>query len=190
MIRALATASLTAALLLGGNAHAIEYTQVDTAASTLGFRYTQMGVTLDGRFRQFTATLAYDPTRPDAARTVFEVPIAGIDTGAEEGNAEVKGKDWFNLAAHPLARFESTAVTVRAPNRLDVTGTLTIKGRSRTVTLPVEVDTSAQRVRFKGSLALRRADYAIGEGDWAAEDIVAGNVQVDVVLVATPAGKP
>ncbi|MCB1960488.1 MAG: YceI family protein [Rhodocyclaceae bacterium] len=188
MPRPLATLPLLAALLVGsaGSAQAIEYTRVDTAASTLGFSYSQMGVTLDGRFARFNATLSYDPARPNAAHTEIEVPIAAIDTGAEEGDAEVKGKEWFDIAAHPAARFSSSAVKVIDPSRLEVTGTLTIKGRSREVTVPVTVDSTAERTRFAGSLALRRGDFAIGEGAWAAEDIVGGQVQINFQLVATP----
>ncbi|TVT72254.1 MAG: YceI family protein [Denitromonas halophila] len=185
---ALTRSTLAAALALGlaGPAQAIEYGTLDTTASKVGFRYTQMGVTLDGQFKQFSAQLRFDPARPEAASTTFEVPLASIDTGSPEGDDEVKAKTWFDTANHPVARFVSSAVKPLGNNRFEVTGELSIKGKTRPVSFPVTYTPGAPTATFEGALPLRRGDFAIGEGDWASFDIVANNVDVVFHLIAKP----
>lgn len=176
----------TLALGLAGTAHAVEYGTLDTAASRVGFRYTQMGVTLDGQFKQFSAQLRFDPARPEAASTTVEVPLAGIDTGSPEGDDEVKAKTWFDTANHPVARFVSSAVKPLGNNRFEVSGELSIKGKRRPVSFPVTYTPGTPTATFTGTLPLRRGDFAIGEGDWASFDIVANNVEVAFHFVAKP----
>lgn len=176
----------TLALGLAGTAQAVEYGTLDTAASRVGFRYTQMGVTLDGQFKQFSAQLRFDPARPEAASTTVEVPLAGIDTGSPEGDDEVKAKTWFDTANHPVARFVSSAVKPLGNNRFEVSGELSIKGKRRPVSFPVTYTPGTPTATFTGTLPLRRGDFAIGEGDWASFDIVANNVEVAFHFVAKP----
>lgn len=180
--------TLTAALALGltGTAHAVEYGTLDTAASKVGFRYSQMGVTLDGEFKQFSAELHFDPARPEAASTTFNVPLAGIDTGSPEGNDEVKAKTWFDTATHPVARFVSSSVKPLGGNRFEVAGQLSIKGKTRPVSFPVTYTPGTPTASFDGMLPLQRGDFAIGEGEWSAFDIVANKVEVVFHLVAKP----
>lgn len=167
-------------------AHADSYAWVDPSASTLSFSYTQMGVSLDGRFPRFEAQLTYDPAAPEAASTIIEVPIAPIDTGSTEGDEEVQGKDWFATAAHPVARFTSTRVEVVAPDRLTVVGILSIKGQERTLSIPVSVTHTPAQASFDGRFELNRTDFGIGAGSWAKDDVVAHAVSVSFHIVARP----
>ena len=174
------------AILMPVTAGAQTYGTLDTTASTLGFAYSQMGVSLDGKFPKFSATLRYDPAKPTAASTVVEVPLKQIDTGSEEGDDEVQGADWFASAAHPLARFESTEVKQTGPGQLAVTGTLSIKGKQRVLTVPVTVVEKNGHASFDGQFALNRTDFDIGSGMWAKDDVVAHVVTVTFHLVTTP----
>lgn len=180
--------ALAAALALGAasTAQAVEYGTLDNGASQVGFRYSQMGVTLDGQFQQFSAELHFDPARPEAASTRFEVPLASIDTGSPEGNDEVKAKTWFDTTKHPVARFVSSSVKPLGSNRFEVTGQLSIKGKTREVSFPVTYTPGTPAATFDGTLPLRRGDFSIGEGDWSSFDIVANKVDVTFHLVALP----
>jgi polyisoprenoid-binding protein YceI len=182
--RSLALAGL---LLVPALAGAETYATLVPAQSTLRFSYSQMGVTLDGAFGQFEAQVSYDPAQPAAARTVVTVPLKSIDTGSEEGDDEVQGSDWFDAAAHPLARFESSSVKPGAAGALEVSGTLSIKGKSRPLTVPVKVVEADGRATFTGSFQINRTDFGIGTGMWAKDDVVAHPITVSFELVAKPA---
>lgn len=165
-------------------AGAAEFKTVDQAQSRVGFAYTQMGVGMDGSFGKFSATLAFDPARPEQGRAALELQIASIDAGSAEANDEVKSKDWFNTAAFPSARFESARIKALGANRFQLEGKLTIKGKTRDITTPVSFTASGKSGSFDGTFAIKRSDYAIGEGQWADVGIVANEIRIKFHIVA------
>ncbi len=173
------------ALSAAFSTQAVEYTQVQPDKSNLAFTYQQMGVKMDGRFRKFSAQLAFDPAKPAAAKASFEVDLAGIDTGSGESDQEVAGKAWFNTKAFPSARFVTTAVKPVGGNRYDVSGQLSIKGKTQDVSFPATFTSQGKSAVFEGAFTLRRADFSIGEGSWAKFDIVANDVLVKFSIAAS-----
>jgi polyisoprenoid-binding protein YceI len=177
-------AASTALALLASSALAVEYTAVDPAQSKLTFAYTQMGVGMDGNFSKFAAKLAFNPAKPEAAHAVMDVQLASIDAGSGEANSEVAGKAWFNTAAYPVAHFESSGVKALGGNRYQLTGKLTIKGRSKDISTPVSFTTKGNQGVFEGAFAFNRTDFAIGEGSWSDTSIVANPIQIRFKLLA------
>lgn len=175
---------LAAALPLA--AQAVEYKQVQADKSAIAFGYKQMGVAMDGRFRKFAAQLDFDPARATAAKAVIDVDLASIDTGSAEADQEVAGKQWFDTKAFPSARFVSAGVKPLGGNRYEVAGKLTIKGRTRDVVAPVTFNVQGTQGVFEGGFAFKRADFAIGEGPWAAFDTVANEIQIKFRILAAP----
>lgn len=159
-------------------AQAIEYTQVQPKQSRIQFTYKQMGVAVDGQFKQFNSQIQFDPAKPIAAKATFDVDLASVDTGAPEGNDEVAGKAWFNTKTFPTARFVSTQVKPLGGNRYEVTGTLTIKGKTQDVVATANFAPQGKTGVFDGQFTLKRADFSIGEGSWAKFDIVANDVLI------------
>ena len=179
-----ALGSSLALTTLAAPASAAEFKSVDHAQSRIGFAYTQMGVGMDGSFGKFTAQLAFDPARPAQGRASLELQIASIDAGSSEANDEVKAKDWFNAAAFPSARFESTGIKALGANRFQLDGKLTIKGKTRDITTPVSFAATGKTGSFDGSFVIKRRDYAIGEGQWADVGIVADEIRIKFHIVA------
>lgn len=152
--------------------------------SKIGFNYKQMGVAMDGHFAKFTATLNFDPAKPEQAKASVEVDLSSIDTGSGEADQEVVGKSWFNAAAFPKAVFQSKQVKQIAPNQFEVLGTLGIKGRNRDIKAVVKLSPQGKASALSGSFTMQRADFAIGEGMWSKFDVVANDIQVNFQLTA------
>ncbi len=165
-------------------AHAVEYSQVQPDKSEIAFGYRQMGVGMDGTFKTFSSQLRFDPAAPQTADATIEVDLASVDTGSDEGNAEVATKSWFNTPAFPKARFESTAVKALGGNQYEVAGKLTIKGTTRDVVVPATFTPQGNTGVFDGSLTIKRGDFSIGEGAWKAFDIVANDVVIKFRIAA------
>lgn len=168
-------------------AHAAQYA-VTPDRSALTFTYKQMGVPVEGRFRKYSARIDFDPAKPAAAKAVIDVDLAGIDTGLPEADDEVKGKDWFDVKNYPQAHFESTAVKALGGNRYEASGKLTMHGRTQIVTAPFTYGPQGNAAQFEGSFTLKRADYGIGQGEWADFGTVANEIQIKFRFLAT-AGK-
>ncbi|QDX80282.1 polyisoprenoid-binding protein [Denitratisoma sp. DHT3] len=175
---------LLLACALAASAGAVEYNAVQTDKSRIDFVFRQMNVPVDGRFKKFTSTLAFDPARPEAAKVGLTIELASIDTGSKEADDEAIGKQWFNVKAFPTASFVSSRVRSLSKDRYEVGGTLTIKGKSREIVTPVSVKTDASGAVFEGGFNLKRADYGIGEGPWADFDTVGNEIQIKFRVVA------
>lgn len=178
---------LAFALLSATVAHAVEYREVLSKESTVMFGYTQMGVTMEGQFNKFTAQLAFDPAKLKAAQAKIDVDIASIDTGVDEANEEVVGKQWFNAQTFPTASFVSTGMKSLGGNRYEASGKLSIKGTTRDVIVPVTFSSAGARGQFDGVLNIKRLDYAIGEGAWSDVGTVADEISIKFHFVVTAA---
>jgi len=179
-------ATFTLLAVLGAPAaHAVEYTTVLPKQSSIGFEFRQMGVPVKGGFKRFIAEMAFDPARPEAARAKIEIDLASIDAGSSEADEESAGKLWFNRSAYPKATFVSREVRALGNNRFELRGTLTLKGKSRDMDIPVTYQAGKNASTFDGSFVLKRLDFGIGEGMWADVATVANEVQVRFRIAAT-----
>lgn len=165
---------LITAALLGVFAATAQAQTVVKAGSEIGFTSRQMGVPVDGRFTQWDATITFDPKAPAAGSVRFSIATGSASFGATETETEVKKSAWFDVAAFPQARFESSAIRAVGPGRFDVAGQLDIKGRKRDIVVPV---TLAGNVA-SGSFTIQRLAFGIGSGEWTDTSMVADEVQV------------
>ena len=156
------------------------------AQSEIAFTVKQMGVPLDGKFSKFDAQLAFDVKKPEAGKIAFSIDLGSAAVGDAETTQELKKPEWFNQAKFPAATFASTAIKSMGPGKLEVAGTLTIKGNAKPVVVPVTLAPGAAGVTIaQGSFNIKRVDFKIGEGDWADVSIVANDVIVKFKLALT-----
>ena len=175
--------------LLVSAAHSAEFNTLRTEQSRVDFAYKQMNAQMEGSFKRFSGQLRFDPTTPALAKATLDIDLASIDTGSAEGNEEVAGKLWFNTKQFPAAHFVSTSVKPLGNNRFEVTGKMSIKGKTHDVSTSATFRQQGAAGVFEGSFVLKRADYGIGEGMWADFGTVANEVQIKFRLVAVAAGK-
>lgn len=175
---ALAGAALFAATSAGAQ-------QLLPAGSEIAFTSRQMGVPVDGRFKTYTAQLAFDPKQPAAAKIAFTIDLASVSLGAAETESEIAKADWFDTKRFPQASFQSTAVKATGAGRYEVAGTLKIKGASQPVLVPVTLAQAGATTTATGAFAIRRLDFRIGDGDWKDTSLVADEVQVRFRLALT-----
>lgn len=173
-------ASLLAVTLAAGAAPL----KTDTAKSSITATFKQMNVPVEATFRTFSAQLDYDPAKPEAARASVDITTASLDLGDPDMNKEVARKDWFNSAQFPKATFVSSAIKPAGPGKLNVTGKLTIKGKSANVSFPLAVLTEGGKQLFEGALPIRRLAYNIGDGEWKDTSMVADEVVIRFRVLA------
>ena len=155
--------------------------------SRLAFVIQQMGVPVEGHFRRFDAQLAFDPARPANSRLGLTVDVASATLGSPEIDAELPKTVWFHTARHAQAVFQSTQVKALGAGRFEVAGTLTLKGVSRPVVVPVSLSQTGAGANLTttatGSFTLQRLAFRLGEQEWADTSLLADAVQVRFSLV-------
>ncbi len=173
------------AVLASPVAGAVEYRTVLPAQSAIGFEFSQMGVPIKGGFKRFVAQMIFDPAKPEAGRAQIDIDLASIDAGSPEADEESAGRLWFNSSAYPRAKFVSSQIRALGGNRYEMRGTLTLKGRSHEMIVPVTFKPGKATATFDGAFILKRLDFGIGEGMWADVATVANEVQVTFRIAAT-----
>ena len=149
-------------------------------SSEIRFVTRQMGVPVEGRFTRWQAQVKFDPAQLSASQVGFSIDTRSIAFGAADAEAEAAKPAWFNSAQFPQAQFKSGAIKFNGPGRYEVAGTLTIKGQSREVVVPVLMVPGPVRgqATASGSFTLKRMDFLLGEGEWSDLSVVANDVQV------------
>lgn len=167
-------------------ANAVEFNRV-LERSKIGFVYKQMNVPMEGSFKRFSSSVAFDPVRLNASSARFDIDLTSIDTGATDADEEIQGKLWFNTKVFPKAQFVSSSIKATKPGRFDVYGKLTLKGKALDVIVPVDFRQDGVNAYFDGAIVIRRADFGVGEGIWSDFGTVANDVQIKFSLFVAPA---
>ena len=154
---------------------------IDASKSTITATFKQENVPVDAAFKSFNGRVDYDPAKPNASKAALEVTTGSFDMGTAEYNAEVKKKAWFDSGTYPKATFISTSVKPGAAGHFDATGTLTLKGKSQTLTVPVTATKNGTATVFDGAVEISRAYFGIGDAEW--KDVVDDKVRIKFHLV-------
>lgn len=132
-IRPIALAALLAAAPLG--AHAQSWT-IDPAHTSIIFTIEHLGFSqVTGTFRDIAAEVSFDPDAIASTEVAFTVQAESIDTFWPARDEHVRGADFLDVANHPEITFASTAIAETGETTAEVTGELTIRGVTESVTL-------------------------------------------------------
>src|SRR6185437_7634961 len=100
------------------------------AHSSLTYRFTQAGADNQGQFKSFA--VSFDP---DAGRLDVVIDMRSFDTGDQQRNSILGGKDLFDVTQYPQSRFVASRIARTATGYV-ATGSLTLRGVTRAVTVP------------------------------------------------------
>jgi len=141
-----------------------DYT-IDPTHTRLGFSTRHaMVTTVRGHFTDFEGTAHIDTANPAASSVKLTIQAGTVDTGVADRNGHLVSADFFDVETHPTITFSSTKVE-RDGSDWAITGDLTIKGETKSVTVEFEESGSARdpfgnlRVGFEGAVAVNRKDW-------------------------------
>ncbi|MFI2202704.1 YceI family protein [Streptomyces sp. NPDC020192] len=163
-----AGATATAVLPDPALAHLTGEWMIDPAHSRVGFSVRHaMVTTVRGAFPQYESRLYFDGREPERSRADLVLYTASVDTGVEQRDAHLVGRQFLDSASYPRMTFTSTAVRLVGKDVYRMTGDLTIKDTTR----PVDLDltyighvTDAfgdERVGFDGTTTINRLDWGL-----------------------------
>jgi polyisoprenoid-binding protein YceI len=107
------------------------HTQVEFAAKHLAM------MTVRGYFDDVTTVADIDPEHPEAASVEATISVASLRTNNAMRDKDVLSSNFLEVEKYPLITFKSTGVQAAGPDHYTLTGDLTIKGNTRSVSLDV-----------------------------------------------------
>jgi len=144
-----------------------DYT-IDPAHTRIGFLARHAMVTkVRGAFNEFTGTIHVEGENPSRSSAQVTIQAASIDTRNADRDGHLRSNDFLQMDEHPEITFRSTEITWSGENAFEVTGELTIKGTTRSVTVPFTYEGQATdpfgnvRVGFEGSTTINRSDFGV-----------------------------
>jgi cytochrome b561 len=105
-------------------------------------------------------------------------------SGDATRDASMREGEWFDVAHHRTAVFQTTSIRNTGPNRYEAAGTLTIKNRATPVTLPFALVIAGDRADMTGALTLDRTRLGLGLSSDPNGTEIARNVTVRVRVIA------
>ncbi|MFF3304662.1 YceI family protein [Streptomyces sp. NPDC001741] len=170
---------------------------IDPAHSRIGFSVRHaMVTTVRGAFLEYESRLYFDGRRPERSRAEISLVTASVDTGVEQRDAHVVGRDFLDARSHPRIGFVSTEVQLVGKDVYRMNGDLTIRGITRPVTLDltyigyVTDPFGYERVGFDGTTTINRSDWGLtynarlAEGGAMVSERL--RLQFDIAAIRTP----
>jgi polyisoprenoid-binding protein YceI len=141
---------------------------LDPAHTRIGFVARHAMVTkVRGAFNEFEGTAVFDGANPANSHVEVTIDAASIDTRNAQRDEHLRSNDFLAMQEYPKITFSSTGVRQDDDTTFEVTGDLTIKGVTNSITIPFSFEGAAkdpfgnQRVGFEGSVAINRKDYGV-----------------------------
>jgi polyisoprenoid-binding protein YceI len=141
---------------------------LDPAHTRIGFVARHAMVTkVRGAFNEFEGTAVLDGANPANSHVEVTINAASIDTRNAQRDEHLRSNDFLAMQEYPKITFSSTGVRQVDDTTFDVTGDLTIRGVTNSITIPFSSEGAAkdpfgnQRVGFEGSVTINRKDYGV-----------------------------
>ena len=180
-------AALVLLAIFSGSAYAAETYKLDPAHTSVVYRVKYQGVTfVYGRFNGPTGSFVYDEASPAASAIEMQVDANNIDTAVAKRDTHLKSPDFFNAAEYPLVTFKSRSVKKINSDTYQVSGNLTLLGKSRPLTVNAKHTGSGKdpwgnfRRGFEASFTIKRSDFGM--------DFMLGGVSDEVTITVSVSG--
>ena len=133
-MKSLALTFLAAGLAAAGAAHADTYA-IDPTHTFATFEIQHFGTSTNrGRFDKKEGTVQLDKAAK-TGKVELTLDTASINTGTEAFTKHLQSKDFFNVAEFPTAKFVGDKFTFNGDKVAEISGTLTLLGKTNPVTL-------------------------------------------------------
>lgn len=173
------------------HAHARTW-EIDKEHTNIYFGVDHIYAKVRGRFTDYTGTLVFDPDKLKESKISFEINAKSIDTGISKRDKHLRSEDFLDASKFPLITFASTSISKGEGNTYNVKGTLTIKGVSSELVLPLTyggkkdnpMAPGLEVTGFNGQLTLDRLAYTVGDGKYYTMGVVGKDVDILVTIEA------
>ena len=163
---------------------------VDDSHSSVTFEVRHFFAKIPGEFKDFDATINFDPESLGDSKIDVTIPIASINTDNERRDGHLQTADFFEAETYPNMTFTSKTIEKTGENTYVAKGTLTIKDVSKDFELPFTVlgmmdhpmRENAVVAGISSEFQILRNDYGVGTGDYVSDAVIGNEVDVTINL--------
>lgn len=141
---------------------------IDPSHSEVAFTTRHAMVTkVRGTFTGVDGTIQANGDDVTASTVEVTIDAASVDTRSDDRDAHLRSGDFFDVEQYPAITFRSTAIEPRDESTFAVTGDLTIRDVTRSVTVDVTLTGPAtdpfgnERLGFEGDVTVSRKDWGL-----------------------------
>jgi polyisoprenoid-binding protein YceI len=143
--------------------------QIDPDHSSFQFKVRHLMVSnVKGDFTKVKGAVTMDDKDVSNLNVELTIDAASVNTGHVKRDEHLRAADFFDVAKYPTITFVSKKVMKDGPDRLEVTGDLTMHGVTREVTVHVEGPTQEVkdpwgnfRLGVTGTAKINRKDFGL-----------------------------
>lgn len=150
---------------------------IDYGASSITFKIKNAGLSVDGEFKEYTATLVVDLKNLESSHVEGKIKTKSISTGINGRDNHLRKEDFFHVDKYPEINFKSTTLKAQGTGYV-VVGKLSIKNVTREVSIPVAVTKTGTTELHEGTLTINRLDFHVGEDSWVMSDDVVITIKI------------
>lgn len=131
---------------------------------------------INGTASGISGTVSFDPENPGGIKGKVVVAAKSLHVGNPTMKEHMHGDGWLDVAKHPEITFEvvstKNAKTEGNATTLEVTGNMTIKGVTKSLTVPAKVTYLKDKLKARGGsnkegdLLVLRASFQIKRSDF------------------------
>ena len=160
--------------------------KLDPTHSELTFKVKHLMISnVKGEFTKFDATI--EGEKFEESTISATVQTASVFTNNDERDGHLQSADFFEVENYPEMKFTSTSITKESDDEFKLTGDLTIKGTTKSITLDVDFGGymtdpyGNQKAGFSIEGKLNRKDFGL---NWNAALETGGGLVSDEVKLA------
>jgi polyisoprenoid-binding protein YceI len=139
--------------------------------NVIQFKIKNAGLSVDGSFKGLSGTIVFDANKPTESSFEVSLDAKTVNTGNNSRDGHLKKKDYFDVETYPKIGFKSKKTEATKTGYL-TTGNLTIKGKTKEITILFTYSEKNSEGLFTGNVVLNRLDFGVGESSWILSDEV------------------
>ena len=159
--------------------------EIDATHASAVFSIKHLGFSkVQGAIKDLSGSFTYDAAKPETSSVHVVAKAASIDTFNEDRDKHLRNADFFDVEKYPELSFKSTAWKRTGDTTFDVTGDFTLRGVTKSITVPVEFIGAGkgmkgeERAGFAASFKIKRSDF--GMDKMVGESLIGDEVTIDI----------
>lgn len=167
--------------------------KIDKAHTFVNFSINHFFSSVPGNFTEFDGDFYFDANNLETSKANFTIATNSVNTGNEKRDNHLLSTDFFDAKNYSNITFKSTKFENQSDKEYLLHGKLTIKNKTKNITLVMKITGEMEHPMMKGTSVLgvnfntsiNRTDYGVGTGDWATTMVVGDEVNINIPMELT-----